>query len=155
MDCLIKGFLAKIVVPELAERGIDAMKKCGILNAELAAVVAAMGHLDMLTVADAGLPIPDGPKRIDLVVRPNLPNFLDVTATVLEEMAVQEVIIAREMAEVSALLYAEMRTLLQGTPVRFVSHEEFKALTVRCKAVVRTGEFTPYANVILVSGVVF
>lgn len=131
------------------------MKKLGILNADLAAVVAAMGHFDTLTVADAGLPIPDGPQRIDLVVRPNLPGFLDVTAAVLEEMAVQEAIIALEMAEVSPQLYAEVRMLLGETPVRFVPHEEFKVLTAHSKAVVRSGEFTPYANVILVSGVVF
>lgn len=131
------------------------MKKSGILNAELAAVVAGMGHYDIITIADAGLPIPDGPLRIDLVVRPNLPRFVDVTAAVLEELAVQEAIIAREMTEVSPHLYEEVRSLMGETPIRFVPHAEFKAMTAESKAVVRSGEFTPYANVILVAGVVF
>jgi D-ribose pyranase len=40
-------------------------------------------------------------------------------------------------------------------PVEFVSHSDFKARTASARAIVRTGEFAPYANVILVSGVVF
>lgn len=131
------------------------MKKTGILNADIAAVVAGMGHLDTITVADAGLPIPDTVRRIDLVVRPNLPRFMDVATAILEELAVQEAIIAREMAEVSPETYDELRALLGATPIRLVAHSEFKQLTVQSKAVVRSGEFTPYANVILVAGVVF
>lgn len=131
------------------------MKKSGILNADLAAVVASMGHFDMITVADAGLPIPDEPLRIDLVVRPNLPRFIDVTTVVLEELAVQEAIIASEMVEVSPQLYDQLRALLGDVAIRKMPHEEFKTLTASSKAVVRSGEFTPYANVILVAGVVF
>jgi len=131
------------------------MKKHGILNADIAAVVASMGHLDTLTVADAGLPIPDEVLRIDLVVRQNLPRFLDVAAAILEELAVQEAIIAEEMPGTSPAIYDELRTVLGGIPMRQVPHEEFKALTAQSRAVVRSGEFTPYANVIFVAGVVF
>lgn len=131
------------------------MKKTGILNADIAAVVAGMGHLDAITIADAGLPIPDTVLRIDLVVRPNLPRFMDVTTAILEELTVQEAIIARELAEVSPEVYDELRALLGETPFRMVGHSEFKQLTAQSKAVVRSGEFTPYANVILVAGVVF
>ncbi|HAJ36075.1 MAG TPA: D-ribose pyranase [Chloroflexi bacterium] len=131
------------------------MKKTGILNADIAAVVAGMGHLDTITVADAGLPIPDAVLRIDLVVRPNLPRFMDVTSAILEELIVQEAIIAREMVEVSPETYDVLRARLGETPIRLVSHSEFKQLTAQSKAVVRSGEFTPYANVILVAGVAF
>lgn len=131
------------------------MKKSGILNANIAAVVASMGHFDTITVGDAGLPIPDEPLRIDLVVRKNLPRFLDVTTAILEELAVQEAIIAQEMPGASPAIYDELRALLGTLPIRQVPHEEFKALTAQSRAVVRSGEFTPYANVILVAGVVF
>ena len=36
-----------------------------------------------------------------------------------------------------------------------IAHEELKALTRHARVVVRTGEFTPYANIVLVAGVVF
>lgn len=132
------------------------MKKCGILNAPIAAVVAEMGHFDTITVADAGLPIPQEVERIDLVVRPGLPAFVDVVAALLDELAVQEAVIAEEMLTASPALHAEMHALLgPDVPIRTVPHDEFKRLTHASRAVVRSGECTPYANVILVAGVVF
>jgi len=131
------------------------MKKSGILNAPVAAVVARLGHLDTLCIADAGLPIPAGPERIDLVVRRNLPLFRDVTEMVLGEMAVQEAIVAVEMVEKSPQILTELRKQLGDIPIRTVSHAAFKEQTKLCAAVIRTGECTPYANVILVAGVTF
>jgi D-ribose pyranase len=131
------------------------MKKSGILNADMAAVVAQLGHMDTLTIGDAGLPIPSGPKRIDLVVKPGLPAFLDVLAVVLQEQVVEKAVIAAEMEQVSPDLYRQLRELLGQIPVESVSHEAFKERTAGSRAVIRTGEFTPYANVILVSGVAF
>ncbi|MEZ4638129.1 MAG: D-ribose pyranase [Caldilineaceae bacterium] len=131
------------------------MKRSGILNAEIAAVVARLGHMDSITIGDAGLPIPKGPKRIDLVVKPGLPSFLDVLAVVLQEQVVEKAVIAAEMARVSPDLYQQLRTVLGPIPVETISHEEFKQRTATSRAVIRTGEFTPYANVILVSGVAF
>jgi D-ribose pyranase len=131
------------------------MKRSGILNVDIAAVTASMGHMDTLTVADAGLPIPDEPLRIDLVVKPNQPRFLAVVEVLLAELVVQEAIVASEMAEVSPGLYAELCARLGSIPIRAVPHADFKVLTAGSKAVIRTGEFTPYANVILVSGVAF
>jgi D-ribose pyranase len=131
------------------------MKKSGILNADIAAVVAQLGHMDTLTIGDAGLPIPQGPKRIDLVVKPGLPAFLDVLAVVLQEQVVEKAVIAAEMEQVSPDLYRQLREVLGQIPVESVPHEEFKERTAGSRAVIRTGEFTPYANVILVSGVAF
>ena len=131
------------------------MKKSGIPNAPVAAVVARLGHLDTLCIADAGLPIPAGPERIDLVVRRDLPGFHDVTAMVLGEMAVQEAIVAVEMVEKSPQILTALRAQLGDVPIRTVPHDAFKVQTQRCAAVIRTGECTPYANVILVAGVTF
>ncbi len=131
------------------------MKKTGLLNKDLSEVIAGMGHRDMLVIADAGLPIPPGVRRIDLAISPNLPRFLDVVAAVLGELQVEEAIVASEMAERSPAMRESLVALLGQVPVHEVLHEQFKQLTARAHAVVRTGEFTPYANVILVAGVVF
>ncbi|MGL4648294.1 MAG: D-ribose pyranase [Caldilineaceae bacterium] len=126
-----------------------------MLNSAVAAVVARLGHFDSVTVADAGLPIPAGPQRIDLVVRPGLPSFLDGVRMMLEEQQVQEAIVAAEMEGANPQVAAALRALLGEIPIRTVPHEEFKRLTAASAAVVRTGECSPYANVILVSGVIF
>jgi D-ribose pyranase len=131
------------------------VKKTGILNAEIAAVVARLGHMDTLTVGDAGLPIPAGPQRIDLVVKPGLPGFLDVLEVILQEMVVEKVIIAAEMENVSPDLRRQLIDRLGDISIEEVPHEAFKEITQSSRAIIRTGEFTPYANVILVAGVAF
>lgn len=131
------------------------MKKTGLLNQPLSAVIAGLGHTDMLVIGDAGLPIPAGPQRIDLAVSAGVPPFLDVVRAVLGEMAVQGAVVAAEMASISPAMHAALRDILGDIPVEVVPHEVFKARTREARAVVRTGEFTPYANVILIAGVVF
>lgn len=131
------------------------MKKTGLLNQPLSAVIAGLGHTDMLVIGDAGLPIPAGPQRIDLAVSAGVPPFLDVVRAVLGEMAVQGAVVAVEMASISPAMHAALRDILGDIPVEVVPHEVFKARTREARAIVRTGEFTPYANVILIAGVVF
>ena len=134
------------------------MKKTGSLNQPLSNVIAGLGHLDTLVIADAGLPIPLHVSRIDLAVSANLPPFLQVLRATLGEMQVEGAIIAEEMEQRSPAMYEAILTLLTNNPVQKVqkiSHTAFKMQTHQARAVVRTGEFTPYANVILIAGVVF
>ena len=132
------------------------MKHRGILHAELSRLVAALGHGDLLVIGDAGLPVPHGVGVIDLALRPGVPGLLETLATVLEELPVEAGVIAEEFPGASPTTHA---ALLAAWPadaaLRKVPHEELKRLSERAHAIVRTGEFTPYANVVLVAGVAF
>ena len=131
------------------------MKKTPLLNVELSEVIAGLGHGDMLVIGDAGLPIPLDVRRIDLALTRGVPGFIDTLRIVLAEMQVQSVIVAEETGQKSPHILDAIKQLLPTTPIEVVSHELLKADTEGAVAVVRTGEFTPYANIILVSGVVF
>jgi D-ribose pyranase len=131
------------------------MKKSGILNQPISAVVAGVGHTDTVVIADAGLPIPAGPQRIDLALKQGVPTFLDTLRVVLSEMQLEKVIIADEMIHVSPELYRQVKEIIGDVPVEFYTHVIFKEMTAHAKAVIRTGDFTPYANIILVAGVIF
>ena len=131
------------------------MKKQGVLNHRLADVIAMMGHGDLLVVADAGLPIPAGVERIDLAVASGLPGMLEVTRAVATELQVERLTYASELEEANAQFADEIRAIFPNAASSHLPHTEFKQLTARAKAVVRTGECTPYANVILISGVIF
>lgn len=131
------------------------MKRTTLLHAELSDVIARLGHGDLLVIGDAGLPIPDGPRRIDLAVSAGVPRFEQVLAAVLAEMQVEGAVIAEELALRSPDVHAELRRQLGQTSVAALSHEQFKLATRAARAIVRTGEFSPYANVILRAGVVF
>lgn len=131
------------------------MKKTTLINSQISAVIAKMGHFDTLTIGDAGLPIPNGPERIDLALEKGVPAFLDVLRCVLSELEVQRVIIASEMRLKNAPLYKQLTQIFAGIDIVEVPHEEFKTLTKTSKAIVRTGECLPYANILLESGVTF
>jgi D-ribose pyranase len=131
------------------------MKKTGVLNHRLSAVIATMGHTGSLVVADAGLPIPPNVERIDLAVIPGLPPMLDVARAIATELQVERLFIATELRDRNPTLLAAISAIFPGMPIDHVPHDEFKRRTASARAVVRTGECTPYANVILVSGVTF
>ena len=131
------------------------MKKIGVLNQPLSAVIAGLGHKDMLVIADAGLPIPQEVQRVDLALTEGIPSFLDTLRAVLREMEVERAILAEEMLKMSPDLYEAVEELLGDVPIEKVIHTTLKERTRSARAVVRTGEFTPYANIILVAGVVF
>ena len=131
------------------------MKKTTLLHSELSYTIATLGHLDTLVIADAGLPIPGETARIDLALTRSVPGAIQTLKVVLEEMKVESVILAEEVKERNSQFLAAVEEQLLGIPMEFVSHTEFKTRTGSARAVVRTGEFSPYANVILVAGVVF
>jgi D-ribose pyranase len=131
------------------------MKKTGVLNKDISEVVASLGHKDTLVIADAGLPIPAETRRIDLALTEGIPSFLDTLRVVLTEMQVERAIVAEEMLEASPNVYQALNELLGDVSIETVTHLIFKEKTRSARAVIRTGEFTPYANVILVSGVIF
>lgn len=131
------------------------MKKTGLLNQPLSNLIAGLGHMDTIVVADAGLPVPAETQRIDLALTQGIPGFIETLSVVLQEMQVEKGIIAEEMISSSPQVYNQLQALLLDAPIETVTHDEFKVLTEKSRAVVRTGEFSPYANVILVSGVIF
>ncbi|MBN7772950.1 D-ribose pyranase [Clostridium aminobutyricum] len=139
------------------------MKKNALLNSEISYVIANMRHTDMLVIGDSGLPVPPGVPQIDLAVTKGIPDFLSVLKATLSELRVEKVILAEEISQASSKLHEEITELFHhiekqeqiNIEIQYVTHEDFKAKTIGSKAVVRTGECTPYANIILVSGVVF
>jgi D-ribose pyranase len=131
------------------------VKKTGLLNHHLSDVVARMGHTQRLVVADAGLPIPPGVERIDLAIIPGLPSVVDLLHAIATELEVEQIIVAEELANQGNSLADDASRAFGGAPVTSVPHEEFKRLTEGAVAVVRTGECSPYANIMLISGVTF
>ncbi len=131
------------------------MKKNGILNQDLLAVIGSLGHTDRIVVCDAGLPIDPNVRRIDLAITKGMVPFMDVLKPLLNELVVEKIILAQEIVAKSPAMYQEIVAVTKGIPLEQVSHEEFKKLTRGAKAIIRTGECTPYANVILQSGVNF
>jgi len=131
------------------------MRSGGIINAQLSRVLAELRHTDMLVISDSGLPVAaGGPEVVDLAVVYGVPSFETVLRAVLEEIVVEAATAAAEITEANPAGWSLLRETLE-LDVELVSHEDFKAQTAQARAVVRTGEATPYANVLLRCGVPF
>ena len=133
------------------------MKRHGILNSDISRVLSYMGHTDRICIGDCGLPIPDEKERIDLAVKFGVPTFMDVLKQVGNDMKIEKIVLAEEIKENNPKVLAEINEYFAGQEidVEFVSHVGLKEMTKECKAVIRTGETTPYANIILQSGCIF
>ena len=128
------------------------MKRGGILHPQLGYLLLSTGHTDFFTVCDRGFPVPVGPERIDLALVDGIPTVLDVLRAVHVEWAMDRIVIAQEMTEISPDRVQHLRQVLPGVPFEIVSHLELKRLAATARATVRTGDTVPYANVIVVSG---
>jgi D-ribose pyranase len=131
------------------------MLKSVLLNSEIAKEIAALGHTQNIVIADAGLPIGKDQRCIDLAVKRGLPSFIEVLKTVSSDLIIESYIYANEAVEQNATIYTQMMQIMDGKGCRGVPHEEFKKLSQEAAVVIRTGECTPYANVILIGGVDF
>jgi D-ribose pyranase len=135
------------------------MKRTRLLNSELSHAISRIGHTASITLCDAGLPIPAGVKRIDLAIERGYPSFIRTLEVLLCEMMVEEIVVACEIHANNQAIFKEIMDVFRvhemEPRVTEVPHEEFKRLTQSSESIVRTGECTPYANVILKSGVVF
>ena len=129
------------------------MRRDGVINWQLAGALARLGHTDRLVVCDAGLPIPDGPEIVDLAFQFGVPSFEIVLSGLLGELVIEGAIAAEEVKERNQTAYEMLGSRL--TDLELLPHEELKRVASTARLFVRTGEATPFSNVILCCGVPF
>jgi D-ribose pyranase len=130
------------------------MKKTPLLNIALSQLIASLGHGDAIVIGDAGLPVPPGVPLIDLALTRGIPGFIETLEAILTEMEVEQHLLASELVQHNpAILDAIAALALPGAVM--VSHTELKERSRSVRAIVRTGECTPYANIVLIAGVAF
>lgn len=131
------------------------MKKSGIINSRLAGFIAGLGHKETFLIGDAGMPIPKGVEIVDLALCGGVPTFKQVMEAVLDETVIEAYTIAEEIMLKNPELLVYIREKLPDTEEKMISHINLKKESEHIKFAVRTGEFTPYPNIILRAGVSF
>lgn len=131
------------------------MKKYGILNSNIAKLADDLGHMDWVCIGDLVLPVPKGVDKIDLALRKGSPSFLEVLKEYSDHVLIEKIFLAEEIKEQNTEQWQAVLDLLgSNIIIEYISHEELKAMNTKVKAVIRTGEDTPYSNIILQSGVI-
>jgi len=129
------------------------MKEVGLINRNLAKVISEQGHQDLLMVVDAGFAIPLGVETADISLSENNPMVVDVLTELRKFHSVEKMILARQTKETNPSLFNKISTIWgSDIEIEVVDHSELKKKKKMVKAVIRTGDFTAFGNVILVSG---
>lgn len=129
------------------------MRRRGLWNPALVGELARLGHGETIVLADAGLPVPVDVATVDLVWSRGEPRLAPVLRAVLDELVVERATVAEELDRTSH--GPDLLRELGDLPLDRVRHQRFKDLVGMARLVVRTGEASAYANVILHAGVAF
>lgn len=135
------------------------MFKGDIINGQLLGILGETGHMDWITVCDAGLPIPLDKERVDLALTPGIPRIMDILKVVVGNMVIEKAFIAEEIKSYAPNYHKKLLALLTttGCEIAYVPHVEFKKLTQdqNTRAFIRSGEHTSYSSVVLQAGVTY
>jgi D-ribose pyranase len=129
------------------------MKELGILNRGIAKIISEQGHRDLLMVCDAGFSIPVGMEVIDVSISENKPGVVEILNELKKYFSVEKMIMANETKSVSPTLFKKISNVWSDNmEVELLDQVVFRQKSKEVKAVIRTGEFSAFGNVILVSG---
>jgi D-ribose pyranase len=128
------------------------MRETGIVNRDICDILSALGHTDEVIVCDAGFAIPLGVRTIDISLAENVPTVPQVLAELRKHFSVEKLVISEETKKVSPTRFKEfVKAFGKGMAVELISQNEIRARARTVKAVIRTGDFTAYSNIVLVS----
>ncbi|MBR2570765.1 MAG: D-ribose pyranase [Clostridia bacterium] len=133
------------------------MLKSGILNPQLLRVLGESGHMDLLMLSDAAMPLPLEKERVDLAILNDLPRQLTILKAIADQLKLEKIYIAEEIQRVSPNYFAKVKSYLEreSIPLEMIPHEQLKAKSraPELRACIRTGERTSYSTMILQVGV--
>lgn len=131
------------------------MKKNGIINTPISQILTNMRHTDSICISDLGLPCPDNVRAIDISLKMGSPSFMEVLEEVYKDLKIEHIILAEEIKTNNKDIHEKILKIFKDVSIEYISHNDFKKKTQNCKAIIRTGEATPYANIILQSACIF
>ncbi len=124
----------------------------GILNPSVNSLLSRVRHTNTLVIADRGFPFWPQVETIDLSLTDDIPRVLDVLRAIRDNFKIGKVFMADEFRRSNtSRTQAEFEESLQGVPVVFEPHIEFKTRVPKAIGLIRTGDTIQYANVILES----
>lgn len=128
------------------------MLKSGILNPEINSLVSRVRHTNTLVIADRGFPYWPQIETIDISLVDDMPRVLDVLRAIQKNFVIGKLVMAEEFRRVNNPETVNSFVGCFGNvPVVFEPHVQFKLRVPLAVGLIRTGDTTQYANLILES----
>jgi len=128
------------------------MLKTGILNPQLNSLLSRVRHTNTLVIADRGFPFWPAIETVDISLVDDVPTVLQVLAAIRTNFVIGHAWMAREFVEHNdTKTRARFADALQGIALTHERHVSFKKRVPSAIGLIRTGDSTPYANMILES----
>ncbi len=125
----------------------------GILNPQVNSLLARVRHTNMLVIADRGFPFWPMIETVDISLVDGIPTVLQVFQAIRPNFEIGEIIMAQEFNEVNSPEICKTFTdALANIPLHFQNHSNLKMLIPGAIGLIRTGDTTQYANMVIVSG---
>lgn len=129
------------------------MKEVGMLNGHIDSALGRQGHMDLMMVVDAGFPCPDEVEVIDIALSEGVPQILDVLAELRKVHSVEKIVMAQDTQDHNPTYFDKVaKSFGDNVEIEVIPHTELKERSHNVKTIIRTGDFTAWGNVMLVSG---
>ena len=129
------------------------MMRDGIINGQLASLLARFRHVNSIAIVDGPFPSYLNVETVDLAVKKGFPTIPQILDLILPELELSGVVMAKEFeARVEKATVDSYRSHLKGLPIQIIDHEDFKVQVGKTLGIIHTGDPIPYSSVILKSG---
>jgi D-ribose pyranase len=129
------------------------MIRQGILNPLINSLLCRVRHTNMLVIADRGFPYWPGIETVDISLVDGIPTVLQVLEAIRPNFDIVQIYMAREFREENTPEAQErLAKATAGIPLVFEPYAEMKKRVPQAIGLIRTGDTTQYANMVLVSG---
>ena len=128
------------------------MLKTGILNPRINWLLSRVRHTNILVLADRGFPCWPMIETVDVSVVDDLPTVLQLLGAIRPNFRIGKAWMAREFLKHNdAQTRGAFAQALSGIQLKHEAHVELKKRVPRAIGLIRTGDTTQYANIILES----
>ena len=128
------------------------MLKTGILNPAINSLLSRVRHTNTLVIADRGFPFWPQLETVDISLMDDVPKVLDVLRAIRLNFVIGKTFMAEEFRKVNSPAEVDQfARALDQTALSFEPHESFKKRVASAIGLIRTGDTTQYANIILES----
>jgi D-ribose pyranase len=128
------------------------MLKSGILNPAINSLLSRVRHTNMLVIADRGFPFWNDMETVDISLVDDIPTVLQVLAAIRQNYVIGKIYMAEEFKQVNTDdTLTTFTHVMQNISVQYEPHEMLKKRVPEAIGLIRTGDTTQYANMILVS----